>query len=63
MPETLRVMIVDDEAPAREGLRIRLRKEPDVRIIGEFGDAANALAAMRADPPDLLFSRHRDCGN
>ena len=55
MPETLRVMIVDDEAPAREGLRLRLRKEPDVRIIGEFGDAATALDAMRADPPDLLF--------
>lgn len=55
MPETLRVMIVDDEAPAREGLRLRLRKEPDVRIIGEFGDAAAALDAMRADPPDLLF--------
>ena len=51
----MRVMIVDDEAPAREGLRLRLAKEPHVVIIGEFADARSALAAIRADPPDLLF--------
>jgi two-component system LytT family response regulator len=51
----LRVMIVDDEAPAREGLRIRLRREPDVVILGEFGDAAHALDAIRGDVPDLLL--------
>jgi two-component system LytT family response regulator len=55
MPDTLRAMIVDDELPAREGLRIRLRKEPGVVIIGEYADAATALAAIRADRPDVLF--------
>lgn len=55
MTAALRVMIVDDEAPAREGLRIRLRREPDVTVVGEFGDAAHALDAIRADPPDLIF--------
>ena len=55
MTSQLRVMIVDDEAPAREGLRIRLRREPDVTIIGEFGDAKSALDAIRADRPDILF--------
>ena len=53
--EALRVMIVDDEAPAREGLRLRLRLEPGVLVVGEHGDAISALAALRADPPDLLF--------
>jgi two-component system LytT family response regulator len=48
-------MLVDDEAPAREGLRIRLRREPNVLIIGEFGDAESALAAMASDVPDVLF--------
>jgi two-component system LytT family response regulator len=48
-------MIVDDEAPAREGLRLRLRREPDVAVIGEFGDARAALAAVVEDPPDVLF--------
>lgn len=55
MNDPLRVMIVDDEAPAREGLRIRLRREPDVKIIGEFGDVARAVEAIRADMPDLLL--------
>jgi len=53
--EPLRVMIVDDEAHAREGLRIRLRREPDVLVIGEFGDADAALRAMASDSPDALF--------
>jgi two-component system LytT family response regulator len=51
----LRAMIVDDESHAREGLRIRLRREPDVLVIGEFGDAESALRAMGSDMPDVLF--------
>jgi two-component system LytT family response regulator len=48
-------MIVDDEAHAREGMRIRLRREPDVLVIGEYGDAESALRAIAADAPDVLF--------
>jgi two-component system LytT family response regulator len=48
-------MIVDDEPLAREGLRIRLRREPDVIVIGEHGDGDSALRAMASDAPDLLF--------
>ena len=51
----LRVMIVDDEPHAREGLRLRLKREPDVLVIGEFGDADSALHAMAGDAPDVLF--------
>ncbi|MDQ2766137.1 MAG: LytTR family DNA-binding domain-containing protein [Gemmatimonadota bacterium] len=51
----LRAIIVDDEALAREGLRLRLNREPDVLVIGEFGDADSALRAMEADMPDVLF--------
>lgn len=53
--DPLRAMIVDDEALAREGLRIRLHREPDVLVIGEFGDAESALKAMASDMPDVLF--------
>ncbi len=52
---TIRVMIVDDEAPAREGLRLRLRDEPDVEVVGEHASAASALAALAHERPDLLF--------
>ena len=53
--DPLRVMIVDDEPHAREGLRIRLRREPDVLVIGEYGDAESALRAIASDSPDVLF--------
>lgn len=55
MTDPLRVMIVDDEAPAREGLRIRLRREPGVVVIGEYGNTELALEALSVDPPDVLF--------
>lgn len=53
--DPLRAMIVDDEPHAREGLRIRLRREPDVLVIGEYGDASSALKAIESDAPDVLF--------
>ena len=51
----MRVAIVDDEPLAREGLRLRLAREPDVQVVGEAanGDAAVALVSEHA--PDLLF--------
>jgi two-component system LytT family response regulator len=55
MTTALRVVIVDDETPAREGLRIRLSREADVAVVGEYGDVSRAIEAIRADPPDLLF--------
>ena len=53
--DLLRVMIVDDEAHAREGLRLRLKREPGVLVVGEFGDAEAALRAIASDSPDVLF--------
>jgi two-component system, LytTR family, response regulator len=49
------VMIVDDEPGARRTLRECCAREPDLNIIGEFGDARSALEAIRARPPHLLF--------
>src|SRR5579859_7959673 len=48
-------MIVDDEPTARRTLRECCIREPDLRIIGEFGDTTSALQAIRARPPQLLF--------
>jgi len=55
MKAPLRVMLVDDEAPAREGLRLRLQREENLTILGEFADARSALDALRSDAPDVLF--------
>lgn len=52
---TLDVVIVDDEPAGRRTLRECCAREPDIRVIGEYGDSRCALEAIRAQPPDLLF--------
>jgi two-component system LytT family response regulator len=49
------VIIVDDEPAARRTLRECCVREPDLHIVGEYGDGRVALEAIRANPPDLLF--------
>ncbi|HTV80850.1 MAG TPA: LytTR family DNA-binding domain-containing protein [Steroidobacteraceae bacterium] len=51
----MQVVIVDDEPAARRTLRECCAREPDLQIAGEFGDGRSALAAILANPPDLLF--------
>jgi two-component system, LytTR family, response regulator len=49
------VIIVDDEPAARRTLRECCAAEPDLHVVGEFGDGRVALEAIRARPPQLLF--------
>ena len=51
----LRVLIADDEPLARGGVRARLAGHADVTLVGECKDGPSALAALQAQPPDLLF--------
>jgi two-component system LytT family response regulator len=51
----LDVMIVDDEPAARRALRECCACEPDLRIVGEYGDGSVALEAIRTQPPAVLF--------
>jgi two-component system, LytTR family, response regulator len=51
----LRVMIVDDEPLGRRRIEELLRAHEDVEIVGQFGDGASAVAAIRALNPDLVF--------
>jgi two-component system LytT family response regulator len=52
---TLTLMIVDDEPAARRILKECCEQEPDVRVVGEFGDGRQALAAISESPPDILL--------
>jgi two-component system, LytTR family, response regulator len=52
---TLRVLIVDDEPLARARLRALLEREPDVQVAGESGDGVQAITAVEALRPDLVF--------
>ncbi|MFZ5495037.1 MAG: LytR/AlgR family response regulator transcription factor [Verrucomicrobiota bacterium] len=51
----IRTLLVDDEPLARERLRGFLRDEPAFEVIGECGSGTDAIAAIRRDPPDLVF--------
>ncbi|HEX7047401.1 MAG TPA: LytTR family DNA-binding domain-containing protein [Gammaproteobacteria bacterium] len=51
----MRVLIVDDEAPARLRLRGLLQQVPDVTVAGEAGDGAGALKQFDALNPDVVL--------
>ena len=53
--EELRVLIVDDEAPARSILREYLERVPGVRVLAECGNGVEALKAAEAERPDVAF--------
>jgi two-component system LytT family response regulator len=56
MPGTpIRVLIVDDEPAAREGLRHLLSTDPEVSILGECANGREALTEIRRAAPDVLF--------
>jgi two-component system, LytTR family, response regulator len=48
-------MIVDDEPLARSNLKVLLRNDPEIALVGECGSGAEALVAIREKTPDLLF--------
>ena len=50
-----RVLIADDEEPARAGLREMLGRLPGVRIVGEAGDGLEALKTAAELAPDAVF--------
>ena len=51
----IKVMIVDDEPPARNKIRELLKTETDVDIIAECSNGREAVEAVASKPPDLLF--------
>ncbi len=52
---TLRAVIVDDEAPARDELRYLLAAHPDVEVAGEASGPAQAIEVVREAKPDVVF--------
>jgi two-component system, LytTR family, response regulator len=51
----IRVLIVDDEAPARDKLRRWLGEQPDIALVGESADGLEAAVAIAAMQPEVVF--------
>ena len=52
---TLRIVIVDDEPPARARLKRLLEAHDDVEVVGECGDGAHAVQVIETALPDLVL--------
>jgi len=53
--EPIRIVLVDDHAILRQGLRRLLEDEPDIEVVGEAGNGLEAVAVARALAPDLVL--------
>ena len=54
-PDEIRVLLVDDHALFRRGLRVTLDLEPDMAVVGESADGAEALQCAGETLPDIVL--------
>src|SRR5215203_4778759 len=50
----IRVLLADDQAVVRRGLRTILEGEPDIEVVGEAGDGVEAVALARRRDAQLV---------
>ena len=54
-PTVIRLLLVDDHPLVRDGLRSRLGAMPDFEVVGEAGDAGEALALLDECAPQIVL--------
>ncbi len=52
--QIIRIVLADDHAVLRAGLRVLLNAEPDINVVGEAGDGEEALHAIAQFQPDII---------
>ncbi len=53
--EPIRVLVVDDHALFRRGLQMVLEQEPDIEVVAEAGDGAEAVVKAAEETPDIVL--------
>ncbi|MBP6189726.1 MAG: response regulator transcription factor [Azonexus sp.] len=52
---SITVLIADDHAVVRDGLRLLLETQPDIRVVGEVADGREAVEAVLRLKPDVVL--------
>ncbi|MGP8302370.1 response regulator [Streptomyces inhibens] len=52
---TIKVLLADDQALLRSAFRVLVDSEPDMRVVGEASDGAQAYELTRAERPDVVL--------
>lgn len=55
MRDKIRIIVADDHAIVREGVRQLLAHEPDIEVVGEAADGAQVLELARQSHPDMIL--------
>ena len=54
-PEAIRILIVDDHAIVRAGLRMLIDQNPAMKVVGVAGNRSEALALAASEQPDMII--------
>jgi DNA-binding NarL/FixJ family response regulator len=55
MPEPIRVLVADDQELVRGGFALILEAQPDITVVGEAADGAEAIRAAARLSPDVVL--------
>jgi len=57
-PRSIRVLVVDDHAMIRHGLRCTLEMYPSIEVVGEASDGSEVLACIEKVQPTAVVMGH-----